>query len=265
VALDEYFVRHVPSSGAALPRPVIHLRQNSTLNLLFSAAERFAATSGRRTPSLRWRSVPGGESPVVSLQTTEKKSIIEAAYRCLTESAGAAVSITDILAAAGLSTRAFYRHFESKDGLLLAMFRSDSDLVIAELRTASATATSPAEALRRWIDRMLRLTAEESRRRRVLILTSEEAQRARGYAAERARFQAEQEASLAQILRDGRLDGSFPLTDPWPDARSIRAAVGQAFEEQMSSEPPVTADQAAAQVTDFVFRALGATDARPSG
>src|ERR1700730_7092723 len=109
---------------------------------------------------------------------TEKSNIMEAAYRCLMDSSGGAVSITDILTAAGLSTRAFYRHFESKDGLLLAMFRSDSDVVMAELRTASAAAASPVEALRRWIDGMLRLTVEEPRRRRVLILTSEEAQRA---------------------------------------------------------------------------------------
>jgi AcrR family transcriptional regulator len=195
---------------------------------------------------------------------TEKSNIMEAAYRCLMDSSGGAVSITDILTAAGLSTRAFYRHFESKDGLLLAMFRSDSDLVMAELRTASSAAASPAEALRRWIDGMLRLTDEEPRRRRVLILTSEDAQRARGYAAERARFQTAQEAALAQILLDGRADGSFPLADPWPDARSIRAAIGQAFEEQMSQESSVTAAEAADQVAGFAFRALGASP-RPAG
>jgi AcrR family transcriptional regulator len=49
--------------------------------------------------------------------------IINAAYRCLAAAAGAPVSITDILEEAGLPTRAFYRHFESKDALLLSMLR----------------------------------------------------------------------------------------------------------------------------------------------
>ena len=64
----------------------------------------------------------------------ERMRIIDAAYRCLLARDGATVSVTAILAEAGLSTRAFYRHFESKDSLLLALFRRDSDRLRAEAR-----------------------------------------------------------------------------------------------------------------------------------
>jgi len=188
----------------------------------------------------------------------EKERIIQAAYRCLAASDGAAASITDILATANLSTRAFYRHFDSKDNLLLTMFRQDADRVLAECRAIVAEAPSPAEALRGLIHGMLRLTAEMPRRRRVLVLASEETQRARGYAAEYARFLTEQERIIVEILRDGKERGSFPWADPEPDARSIRAAINDAFAEQMSQTAKVTPFEAAEQVTNFALRALGA-------
>ncbi|SEF55682.1 regulatory protein, tetR family [Thermomonospora echinospora] len=191
-------------------------------------------------------------------QATEKARIVEAAHRCLVDSDGVTASVTGILTTAGLSTRAFYRHFESKDGLLLAMFREDADRVTAELRAAAAAAPTPGEALRQLIHGMLRLTAEAPRRRRILVLVSEEAQRARGYAAEHARFRAAQEATIAEILRAGLADGSFPWADPEPDARSIRAALGQAFMEQMLQTAEAGPAEAAEQVTRFAFRALGA-------
>ncbi|TDD31709.1 TetR/AcrR family transcriptional regulator [Actinomadura sp. KC06] len=195
-------------------------------------------------------------------QAAERTRIIEAAYRCLADAQGAPVSITEILTAAGLSTRAFYRQFESKDALLLAMFRRDGGRVMAELRELAASAGSPAEALGALIAGMLAITADERRRARVLALTSGDATRARGYSGERGRVIAEQEAIIAEILAAGRADGSFPWAEPGPDARFVRAALGQAFEDQMAGTAEATAAEAAAQITRFALRALGA---RPPG
>jgi len=195
----------------------------------------------------------------------ERMRIIDAADRCLTARDGATVSVTDILAEAGLSTRAFYRHFESKDSLLLALFRRDSERLAAGLDSAVAAATSPDDALRRFVHGTLLLTAQAHLRQRVTIVMSEQAQRARGFPAERARFHARQEAAIAQILRQGRLDGTFPWARPEADARSIRGALNQAFDDQMSGSATVTADEAAARIIDFVFRALGAASAGPVG
>ncbi|WP_235825762.1 TetR/AcrR family transcriptional regulator [Candidatus Frankia alpina] len=69
-------------------------------------------------------------------QDDERELIMDAAYRCLLASEGVSVAITDILHAAGLSTRAFYRHFASKDSLLLALFRRDCERVTAELTSS---------------------------------------------------------------------------------------------------------------------------------
>jgi AcrR family transcriptional regulator len=182
---------------------------------------------------------------------------MEVAYQTLAANAGTSVSMTEILRAAGLSTRAFYRHFDSKDGLLLAMFRGESDVMLARLVGAADAAPTPADALRGWIEEMLRITSSPARRVRAIVLSSEEVTRARGYPAERQRMEAHQTAGLARILARGRGDGTFPDCDPEPDARAVRAIIGQAFTDQMLGTAAADGDQAARQLTDFAFRAVG--------
>ena len=62
----------------------------------------------------------------------ERKAIIRAAYRLVGHNRGF-VSVQEILESAELSTRAFYRHFSSKDELVLSMYRSDNERVSARV------------------------------------------------------------------------------------------------------------------------------------
>jgi len=195
--------------------------------------------------------------PSVS-QASERAKIMEASYRILAASEGGTLSLAEVLSAAELSTRAFYRHFDSKDGLLLAMFRRDADRVLAELQSVAAAAPTAAQALSGWIAGMLRLTADPRRRQRALVLDSPEVTRAKGYRAERARYETAENAALAQILHRGRADGSFPLARPASDAAFVRAALHFAVNEQLSQSSAVGADEAAQAVLDFALRALGA-------
>ncbi|GAA0734554.1 TetR/AcrR family transcriptional regulator [Dactylosporangium roseum] len=198
---------------------------------------------------------PGGDP--LPTDNAERSRIIEAAYRCLADSNGGGVSVNGILTAAGLSTRAFYRHFDSKDGLLLAMFRRDSGLVHDELTAVAATAPDAREALRRWIEGYLGLTAEPYRCR-ILTLASDELLRTSGYAAERARAAHHHRTAIAELLARGRRDGTLPLADPEPDARTILAALSGWFQSLMLGTSETTAESATAELTAFVFRALGA-------
>ncbi len=53
----------------------------------------------------------------------DRGCIVDAAYGCLSEPHSGPIPVAAILQRAGVSTRAFYRHFESKDELFLAMLR----------------------------------------------------------------------------------------------------------------------------------------------
>jgi AcrR family transcriptional regulator len=194
----------------------------------------------------------------------ERAKIVAAAYRLLTASDGASVPITDILAAAGLSTRAFYRHFDSKDALLLAMFRSDSDRVLAELNAIAAEAATAREGLEAWIGFMLRLTADARRRRRVLVLSSDEVTRARGHRAEHERYRTGQDEAIAALLRRGLADGSLPRADPENDARYIRGGIQGAFDALMARPLGSDVDDVVHSLVDFVLRAVQAAPEPPA-
>src|SRR5215472_8868178 len=73
----------------------------------------------------------------------EKQQIVRAAYELIQRDGSKDTSVHDILDAAGLSTRAFYRHFRSRDELVLEMYRVDCDRVNATLATAVASAPDP--------------------------------------------------------------------------------------------------------------------------
>ncbi len=67
-----------------------------------------------------------------------------------------------VLAKAQLSTRAFYRHFESKDQLVAAVFMDMTRSEVQRLRDKMAPADGPIEAIAAWIDGRLDLAFDES-------------------------------------------------------------------------------------------------------
>ena len=56
----------------------------------------------------------------------ERELLIDAAYAVLRDR-GPDFTIADVLAAAGVSTRSFYRQYASKNALLCAMYRRDAE------------------------------------------------------------------------------------------------------------------------------------------
>jgi hypothetical protein len=136
------------------------------------------------------------------------------------------------------------------------LFRRDCPLVLAALQAVAAARPTAVDAVRGWIFGMMRLTADPRRRQRALVLDSDEVTRARGYRAERARYEAAQEAALTQIVYRGREEGTFSSARPAADARYLRAVLDQAVRDQISAPTPMEADEAAGNLFDFALRAL---------
>ena len=85
----------------------------------------------------------------------ERDRILRAAYELFQRDGSKETSVHDVLRATGLSTRAFYRHFGSKDELVLEMYRVDCDRVTELVDAAVAAAPTPLAALEAWIDQSL--------------------------------------------------------------------------------------------------------------
>lgn len=186
----------------------------------------------------------------------DRDCIIDAAYGCLSEPHTGAVPIAAVLARAGLLTRAFYRHFESKDELFLAMLRDEGDALAHRLdRIAEEDSGTPAEQLRAWIAQIFELVQDPRLRMRAMVLDSDEVRAAPGYREARQRWHVDREQSLAVILQRGLRDGSFPLAKPESDAASIGAVVTR---EMIMPTAVNEWQRAVDRVVNFSLRALGA-------
>jgi AcrR family transcriptional regulator len=191
-----------------------------------------------------------------STSDDERDRIIDAAYDCLSEPHSGPVPIAAILTRAGVSTRAFYRHFASKDELFLQMLREESQALACRLERIADEVADPVRQLRAWLAEMLTLAHDPRLRQHMRVIDSDEVRAAKGYRGVRESTQAARERSLAEILERGRRDGTFPLTDPQVDALAISAVVSRL----MTTTPPtrsVLVERTLSQVFDFALRAVG--------
>ena len=133
----------------------------------------------------------------------DRGCIIEAAYRCLSEPHTGPIPVAAILQRAGVSTRAFYRHFESKDELFLALLRQESDALADRLdRVADEAPGAPVEQLTAWIGQMFWWMHDAELRMHLTVIDSDEVRVAKGYRETRERAHVDRERSLVEILRN---------------------------------------------------------------
>ena len=180
---------------------------------------------------------------------------MDAALHVMRRNGFQGASVQDILDRAGLSTRAFYRQFHSKDDLLLAMFRTASDPDVAQVVRIVTAAPTALDAVRAWIDEMVAMAFDRRRVRR-LVIFNPSARQANGYEDEEAALRSRLIAPLLLALERGSADGSFPTTDPLPDADAIFDLVWSVAHPQRrvgSTDP----EQARGQVLRFCLPAIG--------
>jgi AcrR family transcriptional regulator len=135
----------------------------------------------------------------------------------------AATTVAAVLSEAGLSTRAFYRHFASKDELLLAVYATESDAAAARLDARVAAAGAPRAALDAWITETLALAFSPRRAARTRTLLAEGRRLEASHPGEASRIVRSQLAPLERLLAAGRDAGVFPGARPVDDARSVYA------------------------------------------
>jgi AcrR family transcriptional regulator len=89
-------------------------------------------------------------------------AIVDAASRSIHDEGVRGLNIAVVLERARLSTRAFYRHFESKEQLVAAVFREVARGETQRLRRKMANTACPVEAVAAWIDGRLDLVVDEN-------------------------------------------------------------------------------------------------------
>ena len=188
----------------------------------------------------------------------ELRLLLDAALTVMERNGYVDAAVADILREADLSTRSFYRHFESKDQLLCALYRREAEAAAARLQAKVDAAGDPRAALDAWIDEILSFGHHRTKAARVEVLGSPGAMRAEGYAEETRRAAMLLMAPLRTLLAAGVADGSFPLADPDADAPLVQSVVWAAAGLNPTREKLPRAE-ASRQVRSFCERALGVT------
>ena len=91
-----------------------------------------------------------------------RRTIVAAGAEALRAQGVRGLSVAAVLDHAELSTRAFYRHFQSKDQLVAAVFLEMAQDERRRLQRKMAKTAGPVEAVAAWIDGRLDLAFDEN-------------------------------------------------------------------------------------------------------
>jgi len=187
-------------------------------------------------------------------------SILSAASKLVREEGVRALSVARVLSRAQLSTRAFYRHFGSKDQLVSALFLEMARVERMRLRQAMGTDLDPVRAVAAWIDGRLDLAFDDEIRSDLRQMSLEA--QSQMFAAPELIAPAYGEIlrPLVAELERGAALGMFPDIDPANAALSIQGVVWAAVERQWATSGCDARDLREG-VQRFCLRGLGADTA----
>ncbi len=163
------------------------------------------------------------------------RAIVAAAAEALRERGVRGLSVAAVLDRADLSTRAFYRHFESKDQVVAAVFLEMAHAEKRRLQRKMAKAANPAEAVAAWIDGRLDLAFDENIKSDLRRLSLEA--QSQMFAAPELIQPAFEEMlkPLIEQLERGLSGGMFHDIDPASVAQSIQGVVWASTERHWAA------------------------------
>jgi AcrR family transcriptional regulator len=188
---------------------------------------------------------------------TERGMLMDAAMRVMAANGYAGMSVGDVLSEAGLSTRAFYRHFDGREALLAALIRRDSEAVGGSLERAVDNAAGPLAALDAWLESHLDVFYEPRRAARTALFSSPAVMAALPLASELEEMRQIFCQPLIEVLRAGHESGILRSPTPEADAYSLFtlvSAVANGGDRQFLSR-----SEAKAHVMRFSWPAFGLT------
>ncbi len=184
---------------------------------------------------------------------TERRLLLDAAMDLLRTRGYRDFGVADILESAQLSTRSFYRHFESKEALHVALLRREIASVVRHLTRVVAAADDPVAGIEAWIDAFLDTFFDPRLASRSAAFTTPATMSISPLTEEMGRVRRELCQPLAAALRRGHASGALRSPDPDQDARSVYGLLTAA------AVPADGHDRATAraQVIRFAWPALG--------
>ncbi|OBJ76063.1 TetR family transcriptional regulator [Mycobacterium gordonae] len=185
-----------------------------------------------------------------------RRAILAAASTALREDGVGGISIAAVLHRAGLSTRAFYRHFDSKDELVAAVFLDSARAEAQRLRDRMDSAATEIDAVRAWVDGRLDLAFDDTVRTDLRRLSLEAQAQTSGAPHLVQSAYAEMLLPLREVIERGLRRGMFRGVEPESGAQFIHGVVWAGIDRHWTAgdcEPDDLRDR----IVRFCLRGLG--------
>jgi len=180
----------------------------------------------------------------------EVRRLVDAAYAVMRRTESLDPRVSDIVQTAGLSNQAFYRHFRSKDELLVAVLDDGRRRLVETLERRMAKAAPGAAAVQAWVEGLL----EQAR-------NPEAAANTRPFAVNGARlaerYPDETASQREQVVAPLRAAVAAAGGDPERDADAIYHLTMAAAEDAIVRRRPPNREDVGHLVA-FALRGIGA-------
>jgi AcrR family transcriptional regulator len=196
--------------------------------------------------------------------SAEAEKLVQAALALIRERSDLEPPVAAIVRRAKLSNQTFYRHFQGKHELLVAVLDHGIALLESYLRTRMDAAPSATERVRAWLQGMLdqALHARGAEATRPFALAR--SQLARHYPAEVATSEQRLTALVRAAIAEAKHAGELPAADPEADSEALYHLAMGWLETRLLEDAPAERAQAK-RLEAFAMAGLRAGDARANG
>lgn len=209
-------------------------------------------------PDLMRRSVDRALDARRSAYESEVERLVEAALQCIRESGRLSPKVSDLVRISGLSNKAFYRHFRSRDELLMAVLDRGVTLLASYLEYRMQRQRDPRSRIEAWLDGMTRQALDRSAAEATRPFVLSRSSLAEGFPDEVRASEARLTAPLRAALAAARDAGALPGVHPSADAELLYDLAMGWLQRRLAGPGPV-APEDARHMIDFALTALERT------
>ncbi|MGV0793495.1 TetR/AcrR family transcriptional regulator [Mycolicibacterium sp. XJ1819] len=187
----------------------------------------------------------------------ERTRLLNAAMAVLQRSGWWGFKVESVLRQAGLSTRSFYRHFDKKSDLLLALLEYELGGAAINLRRVTDAAATPSDKVRAFISATMDMAYRAELAKPSSLFASHWRQLLPEYPDAIEACVQQMMTPLVEAIQQGAASGEFHSEDPMADARAIFYLVSAMTADEATLGGATPREDLEHIVLPFITRAIG--------
>jgi AcrR family transcriptional regulator len=223
--------------------------------MTFSGDEMAAAEVAEEVPAWQARALDRSLAGARTRSVERLSQFVAAARGLAVETGSSAFTVQQVVTRSGQSLKSFYRHFESKDDLILALLEEDIAVGALFLRELIELHDEPSERIEAWVTGLFELMAA-GEHGYVAVLVREHQRLSEARPDEMDRAVAPFIDLLASQLRLGTEAGVVRAGDPSRDARMMFRLVLGGIHELVLERDQRTPAEVGAYLWEFTWRGM---------